>query len=67
MKKVILWIAMLYMMIAPVDALNEYVKTEYGTFDEMQVVEITKEHEDAIAEIDNLMVELFENTWKDIK
>ena len=66
MKQVLLWFAMLYMMIAPVDALNEYVKTEYGIYD-MQIVDITKEHEDAIAEIDSLMTDLFENTWEVIE
>ena len=66
MKQVLLWFAMLYMMIAPVDALNEYVKTEYGIYD-MQIVDITKEHEDAIAEIDSLMTDIFENTWELIK
>ena len=66
MKQVLLWFAMLYMMIAPVDALNEYVKTEYGIYD-MQIVDITKEHEDAIAEIDSLMTYIFENTWELIK
>lgn len=63
MKNVCLWFMIIAGTLFPVKALDNYVKEEYNLKYEDVAIEWTSEHEEAVKEIDRLMVDLFDETW----
>lgn len=68
MKYAAMELLIIFMTLGSVSTLNEWTMRTAGvTYEDLALVDLTQEEQAAIDEIDDLMEELFVNTWNVLK